>query len=119
MLRILNTIPNSNICGENAGAINSLMEFYKRIIHTTKNLKTPYNELISKKIKPDWYNSYDHNIIIQNIRDIIINMFKTHSDINLWGFKEILFTNGNIKYLKLFNIEKILNYKAKVDGIIN
>ena len=26
--RIINTIPNSNICGENHGAINSLLEFY-------------------------------------------------------------------------------------------
>ena len=29
--RILNTIPDSNICGENLGAINSLLEFYRRI----------------------------------------------------------------------------------------
>ena len=29
--RIINTIPNSNICGENFGAINSLLEFYRRI----------------------------------------------------------------------------------------
>ena len=31
MQRIINTIPNSNICGENFGAINSLLEFYRRI----------------------------------------------------------------------------------------
>ena len=29
MLRLLNTIPNSNICGENNGAIINLLEFYK------------------------------------------------------------------------------------------
>ena len=30
MQRIINIIPNSNICGENFGAVNSLLEFYKR-----------------------------------------------------------------------------------------
>ena len=29
--RILNTMPNSNICGENMGAVNNLLEFYKNI----------------------------------------------------------------------------------------
>ena len=33
--RILNSIPNSNICGENMGAINSLLEFYKRLKTTS------------------------------------------------------------------------------------
>ena len=33
--RIVNIIPNSNICGENFGAVNSLLEFYKRIKTTT------------------------------------------------------------------------------------
>ena len=28
---LLNTIPNSNICGENNGAISHLLEFYKQI----------------------------------------------------------------------------------------
>lgn len=28
MQRIINTIPGSNICGENYGAINSLLDFY-------------------------------------------------------------------------------------------
>ena len=31
MQRIINTIPNSNICGENFGAINSLLDFYRKI----------------------------------------------------------------------------------------
>ena len=31
MQRIINSVPNSNICGENFGAINSLLEFYKNI----------------------------------------------------------------------------------------
>ena len=38
MQRILNTIPNSNICGENFAAINSLLEFYRRLKHALVNL---------------------------------------------------------------------------------
>jgi len=37
MQRIINTIPNSNICGENYGAINSLLEFYRRVKYSTEN----------------------------------------------------------------------------------
>ena len=33
--RIMNTIPNSNICGENNGAIIDLLRFYKNIKKTT------------------------------------------------------------------------------------
>ena len=33
--RIMNSIPNSNICGENYGAINSLLLFYKKLKQTT------------------------------------------------------------------------------------
>ena len=36
--RILNTIPNSNFCGENFGALNSLLEFYRRLKHALVNL---------------------------------------------------------------------------------
>ena len=42
MQRILNTIPNSNICGENAGAINSLLEFYRRIKYSSINYKKSF-----------------------------------------------------------------------------
>ncbi len=58
MQRIINTIPNSNICGENFGAINSLLEFYRRIKHTSftripgRLNPNTYEETISKKIKP-------------------------------------------------------------------
>jgi hypothetical protein len=35
--RIINTIPNSNICGENNGAVNSLLEFYMKLHMSSKN----------------------------------------------------------------------------------
>ena len=40
--RIINTIPNSNICGENYGAINSLLEFYFKLKHATINYVSCY-----------------------------------------------------------------------------
>uniref|UniRef100_A0A6C0ERB3 Sulfotransferase domain-containing protein n=1 Tax=viral metagenome TaxID=1070528 RepID=A0A6C0ERB3_9ZZZZ len=108
MQRILNTIPNSNICGENFGAINSLLEFYSRLKHSTAN-NVPgrlnpikYETIISKKIKPSWYNSYNLIEVTNQIRSMITNMFKLNENNNVWGFKEIRYSNGSIKYIKEF-----------------
>ena len=108
MQRIVNTIPNSNICGENAGAMNSLLEFYRRIKNSsTKNIPgqfnpASYSELIGKNIKPAWYNSYHYQQIVQLIKITIINMFKNNDNTNIWGFKEIRYDSGNIGYIKDF-----------------
>jgi len=81
MQRLINTIPNSNICGENFAAINSLLEFYRKIKNATINNipghLTPftYDYLISKNVKPSWYNSYNYNQIVHMIKLMIINMF--------------------------------------------
>jgi hypothetical protein len=106
--RILNTIPNSNICGENYGAINSLLEFYRRIKYASTNYipgllqPTSYEELIEKNVKPSWYNSYHYQQIVQLIKITIINMFKNKETTNIWGFKEIRYDSGNITYIKDF-----------------
>lgn len=108
MQRIINTIPNSNICGENFAAINSLLEFYRRIKNTTINNIpghiTPftYEYLIKKNIKPSWYNSYNFNQVVHLIKVMIINMFKNSDTTNIWGFKEIRYDGGNINYIKDF-----------------
>jgi hypothetical protein len=108
MQRIINTIPNSNICGENFGAINSLLEFYRRIKTTTVDYvpghmnPASYENIISKNVKPSWYNSYNYSQIIQFIKMTIINMFKNNSNTNIWGFKEIRYDSGNINYIKEF-----------------
>jgi hypothetical protein len=106
--RIINTIPNSNICGENFGAINSLLEFYKRIKYSSFNnipgriKPASYEVIIEKNVKPSWYNSYKLPQIIEQIRNTIINMFKNMESTNVWGFKEIRYDNGNINYVKEF-----------------
>lgn len=108
MQRLINTIPNSNICGENYAAINSLLEFYRRLKNTTLNNVpghlTPftYDYLIKKNVKPSWYNSYHLQNMVQMIKMTIINMFKNLPTTNLWGFKEIRYDSGNINYIKDF-----------------
>lgn len=93
MQRILNTIPNSNICGENYGAINSLLEFYRRIKVTSTDYTglqpASYEEMISNNMKPAWYNSYDYQQMVQIVKSTIITMFKNKDTTNIWGFKEI------------------------------
>ena len=96
MMRLINTIPDSNICGENFAAINSLLEFYRRVKKSTMNnipghLKPfSYDCLVSNNIKPAWY------------KMMIINMFKNKETTTLWGFKEIRYDSGDVEYLKDF-----------------
>jgi len=107
LLRILNTIPNSNICGENFGAIHSLLNFYLKLHIACKTIPGNYNpisyeKLIEKNIKPSWYNSFDIKQIENRIRETIISMFKKEETTKLWGFKEIRYDNNKIKFLKYF-----------------
>jgi len=108
MQRILNTIPNSNICGENYGAIFDLLRFYKNIKKTTNEQviggKNPvnYDFLIEKKIKPAWYNSYKHDEVTSMIKFMIMRLFKYNNEVKLWGFKEIRCFNGNIELIEEF-----------------
>lgn len=106
--RLINTIPDSNICGENFAAVNSLLEFYIRIKETTVNYVPghfqpfTYDYLIKKNIKPAWYNSYNFQNVVKMIKTMIINMFKDSETTNLWGFKEIRYDSGRINYIKEF-----------------
>jgi len=108
MQRIINTIPNSNICGENYGAINSILDFYNKL-HATSRDYVPghynpasYENIISKNVKPAWYNSYKMNEMEEQIRKLIITMFKNKPETNLWGFKEIRYDNKKINLIRLF-----------------
>jgi hypothetical protein len=108
--RIINTIPNSNICGENYGAISSLLEFHYRL-HVASQERIPgkyqpltYEELIKTNCKPAWYNSYKMNEMEDCIRQTIIKMFKKDQFTNLWGFKEIRYDQDQIKLIKYFKL---------------
>ena len=106
--RIINIIPNSNICGENFGAVNSLLEFYRRIKTTTFEYvpghlrPASYEDIISKNVKPSWYNSYNFQQTVSMIKMLIASLFKNSETTNVWGFKEIRYDNGNINYIKEF-----------------
>jgi hypothetical protein len=106
--RIINTIPNSNICGENYGAVNSLLDFYIKL-HITSIQQVPgrynpvsYEEIINKRVKPAWYNSYKITEMEEKIRDTITTMFKKNSNTKLWGFKEIRYDLKKVNFLKSF-----------------
>ena len=108
--RIINTIPNANICGENYGAINSLLEFYKNL-HIASQQFIPghynpasYEDIINKNVKPSWYNSYKINEIEEQVRQTIITMFKKDTNTNIWGFKEIRYDNKKIHLIKYFKM---------------
>ena len=108
MQRIINTIPGSNICGENYGAINSIIDFYNKL-HCTSRDYVPghynpasYEDIVSKNVKPAWYNSYKIKEMDDQIRNTIITMFKNKPETNLWGFKEIRYDNKKIHLIKFF-----------------
>lgn len=106
--RIINTIPNSNICGENHAAILDLLRFYQNIKKTTFDQvvggKRPvdYDLLIDKKVKPAWYNSYNYDEIVNMIKFLIMRMFKDKKETTLWGFKEIRYAGENINLITEF-----------------
>lgn len=144
--RIIHTIPNSNICGENSGAINNLLKFYESIkdcntrdekisffieeqnsypIIEPKNIETDKNESIEEDVinkqKPCWYNSFQYDKIIGCIRKIILKMFKNSTDTTILGFKEIRYTDGNINLIHQFrelfpNAKIIIHIKKDIDN---
>jgi hypothetical protein len=126
--RIIHTIPDSNICGENSGAINNLLKFYESIKecntrdekisffveedynNNTKidpiNDETEKNESVEEHVinkqKPCWYNSFQYDKIIESIRKIILKMFKNSTHATILGFKEIRYNDGNINLINQF-----------------
>ena len=112
LLRIINEIiPNTNICGENNFFMYNLIDFYINLKNTTikRNIEfkecisvSNYNEIIQKNIKPAWYNSYDENEIINNLKLIITKIFKKNENVKIWGFKEIRYFNNSLEKLKYF-----------------
>lgn len=109
---ILNTIPNSNICGENNGAINHLLEFYREIKVTNNMIQSEFcdlNEEDRKNLpaiygrgrKPAWFNTFEFDEVKKSIQNTIITMFKKNATTNVWGFKEIRY-DGKLELLKEF-----------------
>jgi len=109
---ILNTIPDSNICGENNGALNNLLEFYRQVKFTHNKVerelkefsdedKKNINKIFGKGKKPAWFNTFDLDEVKKNIQNTIIAMFKKKETTNVWGFKEIRY-DGKLDLLHEF-----------------
>lgn len=88
--RIINTIKNSNINGENYGAINDLLQCYSNIKRTNNQpgLIKVYEEGKTKK-KPAWYNTYNFEEVKSNIKKTILSIIANDNTKRVVGFKEI------------------------------
>jgi hypothetical protein len=95
---LFNTIPNSNICGENNASLLNLLEFYRNLKFTHRFVQKEFKEvedktnistIFEKGIKPAWYNSFDIEEMVEQIKNVIRTMFKKDESTTLWGYKEI------------------------------
>ena len=81
------------------------MDFYNKL-HASSSDYVPghynpasYEDIVSKNVKPSWYNSYKMSEMEDQIRKTIITMFKNKQDTNLWVFKEIRLKRHNISLI--------------------
>jgi hypothetical protein len=98
--RIINTIPNTNITGENNGAIINLLEFYFNLKnkHIKNHEKKNYAYFVENKVKPCWYNSFNFEEVTNNLRTLIKSLFFIDGSTTI-GFKEIRFNGKNINLI--------------------
>lgn len=128
--RIINTVPNSNINGENYGSIADLLQSYEHLKMTIQKL--PKSEIYEKltpelceqeNIKPCWYNSFDMNKIKENYKSLIIDLLRGSDDNLVIGFKEITYHNKLHlidTFKELFpNTKAICHYKEDVHSQTN
>jgi len=113
--RIINTIPNTNICGENHNAILHLLNSYKSIKLLPQNNNYEYYK--EKNKKPCWYNHFDKEKIIDDLKNIIIQFLNYEGNAINIGFKEIRYNDSNIhllpKFIELFPNTKIILHMKK------
>ena len=116
--RIINTIEESNINGENWGAINNLLECYRNIKKTNKYKISSYVEG-KTKIKPAWYNCYDFENVKNNIKNTILSIITNDNSKKVIGFKEIRYFEQTYlinEFIELFPNTKVI---CHIDDNIN
>lgn len=120
--RIINTIEESNINGENWAAINNLLECYMNIKKTNKFLISSYVEG-KTKIKPSWYNCYDFENVKNNIKNTILSIITNDNSKRVVGFKEIRYyerTHLIDHFIELFpNTKVICHIRDDIDKQCN
>ena len=118
LMRVLNTIPNTNICGENKGAIFSLLHSYYALKNMCNQQKSA-EEVLELGFKPAFHNVYKINEIRVQTKALIINILKKDG-CNIWGFKEIRFKKDNIHLINTFRelfpqTKVIFNYSTDIE----
>ena len=107
MQRIVSTIPDSNINGENANFIGALLHAYKNL------KKTEQMMLNHSSYKPCWENSFVFKEFKYNLKKIIYDFLYVKYK-KILGFKEIRFFKLDLldEFIELFpNTKIILHYK--------
>jgi hypothetical protein len=99
--RIINTIPNVNIKGENNNAILHLLEFYKSIKFNLIN-NNSYSTFLNQNTKPCWYNDFNKEEIVNQITSLILSFLNKNNTYKIVGFKEIRYNDKNIHLLNEF-----------------
>jgi hypothetical protein len=99
--RIINTIPHTNIKGENDNAILHLLEFYKSI-KCDLIINKPYSHFIKNNVKPCWYNHFDKHAIVNEIKKLIVKFLNCDNNFKILGFKEIRYNEANMHLLNEF-----------------
>ena len=109
--RIINTIEDSNINGENCGAISDLLQCYSNIKKTNKLKLNNYIEGKTEK-KPCWYNCYDFENVKENIKNTILSIITNNNSKKVVGFKEIRWVRRDMhlidEFIELFPNTKII-----------
>ena len=118
--RIINTIEESNINGENWGAINNLLECYMNIKKINKQSARIHSYVEGKtKIKPSWYNCYDFENVKNNIKNTILSIITNDNSKKVIGFKEIRYCGMTYlidQFIELFPNTKVI---CHIDDNIN
>ena len=102
MQRIVSTIPDSNINGENANFIGSLLDAYKSL---KKTEQMPHDS----SYKPCWKNNFIFKEFKYNLKKIIYDFLYVKYK-KILGFKEIRFSKLDLldEFIELFPNTKII-----------
>ena len=107
MQRIVSTIPDSNINGENANFIGSLLNAYKGLKKTEQMLQISRDNYSS--YKPCWENNFVFKEFKYNLKKIIYDFLYVKYK-KVLGFKEIRFFKLDLldEFIELFPNTKII-----------
>ena len=88
LMRILNNFPGVRIYGENAFAFSHLVSYYEalKITDSMKHTQAMYEQ---NTAKPAWYNEMSIAEVRDQLRQMILNLYRRDPDRLYFGFKEI------------------------------